>query len=57
MVPVMSITQFYTYPQFYNVIDDSGNMIGKILARFYLYKKPTAKSDEIEKKIREQMVS
>jgi hypothetical protein len=57
MVPVMSITEFYTYPQFYNVIDDSGNMIGKILARFYLHKKPTAKSDDIEKKIREHMVS
>ena len=56
MIPVSSIKTCFSYPQFYNVVDDNGNMAGKILARFFLFLKPVRKTDDIEKKIREKMV-
>jgi len=55
-VPVKSIINLYTYPQFYNVVDDSGNMIGKLLARFYLHESKNDKFDDNEKKIRDLLL-
>ena len=38
--------QLYKRPQYFNVIDNDGNMQGKILARFYLIKRDPQQQDE-----------
>ena len=39
IVPITSVTTLYNYPQYYSFVDEKGNLVGKVLARFYIIKK------------------
>ena len=53
---IASIMTLYKYPQYYSVIDEHGQMAGRILARFYLIPKlQNTSSNDREKNIMDKM--
>ena len=42
IVPISSIGTLWKKPQFFNIIDEKGNMLGKILARFFISLMPSS---------------
>lgn len=44
-VPIDSITELYTLPQYFDFLDSEMNIVGKLLARFYLIPKSADKID------------
>ena len=55
LLPVTSLTTLYNYPQYFNFVDESGNLTGRVLARFYLVQKTHHIDDKKEREIRKQM--
>lgn len=51
-----SITQLYAYPQYFDVVDSNQQLVGKILARFYLKSREYNLAEKEAKEIREQLM-
>lgn len=49
LVPIITISKLYAYPQYFGIVDQNQAIQGKLLARFYLIPKSVDKAAEKEK--------